>query len=29
MQRLQFGDFLTKCVFNEQRIRGVEGVLGC
>ena len=27
-QRLQFGDFLTKCIFNEQRIRGVEGVLG-
>ena len=28
-QRLQFGDFLTKCIFDEQRIPGVEGVLGC
>ena len=27
-QRLQFGEFLTKCIFDEQRIRGVEGVLG-
>ena len=27
-QRPQFGDFLAKCVFDEQRIRGVEGVLG-
>ena len=27
-QRSQFGEFLAKCVFDEQRIRGVEGVLG-
>src|SRR4249919_2669181 len=27
-QRSQFGEFFAKRVFDEQRIRGVEGVLG-
>jgi hypothetical protein len=27
-RRSQFGEFLAKRVFDEQRIRGVEGVLG-